>query len=67
VRVDEVRVGGLAAAVAVDLAAGVTAGDPDEAEVAVHAPLLGVHAGAEQLAGTLLGAALAARVVERQV
>ena len=36
--------------------------DADEAEVAVHRPLLVVHAGAQQLAGALLGAALAAGV-----
>src|SRR6476661_7455473 len=36
-----------------------------EAEVAVHLPVLGVDAGAQQLAGALLGAAFAARVVAR--
>ena len=49
------------------VAAGVLAGDSDEAEVAVHRPLLGVDARAQQLAGALLGAALAAGVVELQV
>ena len=41
--------------------------DPDEAEVAVHRPLLVVHARAKQLAGALLGAPLAAGIVERQL
>src|SRR6185503_9873815 len=62
VRVDEVGVGGARAAVAVDLAPRVAPGYADEAEVPVHAPLLGVDAGAKQLAGALLGAALAAGV-----
>jgi len=48
-------------------AAGVAALDPDEAEVAVHPPLLVVHARAQQLARSLLGAALAAWVIERDV
>jgi fatty acid desaturase len=38
--------------------------DADEAEIAVHGPLLVVHAGAEQLAGPLLGAPLAAWVAQ---
>src|SRR4051812_41490563 len=37
--------------------------DPDEPEVAVHLPLLLVHARAQQLAGALLGATFAAGVV----
>ena len=48
----------------VGLAAGVLAAHADEAEVAVHRPLLVVHAGAQQLAGALLGAPLATGVVE---
>src|SRR5215218_11449829 len=67
VRVDEVGVCGPRAAVAVDLAPGVAAGHADEAEVAVHPPLLRVHARAQELAGALLCAALAAGVVELQV
>src|SRR5438874_83404 len=38
--------------------------DPDEAEVAVHRPLLAVDAGAQQLARPLLGAPLAAGVAQ---
>src|SRR5262245_16365546 len=67
VRVDEIGVGGARAAIAVELAAGVAAGYADEAEVAIHPPLLGVDARAQELAGALLGAALAAGVVELQV
>src|SRR3712207_6863607 len=37
--------------------------DPQEAEVAIHVPLLVVHAGAQQGAGALLGAPLAPGVV----
>ena len=65
VRVDQVGVGGGVGGPAVGLAPGVLAADPDEAEVAVHGPLLVVDARAQQLAGALLGAALAAGVVER--
>src|SRR6185312_3003360 len=39
--------------------------DPDEAQVPVHRPLLLVDARLEELAGALLGAALAARVIRR--
>ncbi len=69
VRVDQVRVR-RAAQVARDhrVAAGpgLPAPHADEAEVAVHRPLLVVDARLQQLAGALLGAALAAGVVARQ-
>src|SRR4051812_27552576 len=67
VRVDEVRVrragaGGLRAALL--RSGGQRTPDADEPELAVHVPLLVVDAGAQELAGALLGAALAARVVD---
>src|SRR5829696_1748982 len=68
VRVDEVRVRG-AAQVARERRLAVAAlatPDADEPEVAVHLPLLVVHARLQELAGALLGAALAAWVVARQ-
>src|SRR3954469_6661039 len=66
VRVDEVRVrraGERRERAAPGRAGGERAPDPDEAEVAVHLPLLVVDAGAQERAGALLGAALAARGV----
>ena len=73
VRVDQVRVRGRRPAGARALApraswkragAGEPAVDADEAEVAVHRPLLVVDARAQELAGALLGAALAAGIAE---
>src|SRR5204862_5857644 len=64
VRIDEVGGGDPAQVAALRRrAAGLAAPDPDEPEVAVHRPFLVVDAGLQQLAGALLGAALAARVV----
>src|ERR687892_2933560 len=65
VRVDQVRVG--RAAGTVGFAAGVPPRDPYESEVPVHGPLLVVDARAQQLAGALLGAPLATRVVQVEV
>src|SRR5215210_1980600 len=62
VRIDQVGVVD-AAQVARPLGVGLAAPDAQEPEVAVHRPLLVVHARLEQLARTLLGAALAPGVV----
>src|SRR3954454_19621267 len=59
VRVDEVGVRDAAQLLVERL----RAPDPDEPEVAVHLPLLVVDARSQELAGALLGAALAAGVV----
>ena len=59
VRVDQVRVRDAAQVLVERLAAP----DPDQAQVAVHLPLLLVDARLQELAGALLGAALAAGVV----
>ena len=63
VRVDQVGVAGRGAARGRCARPGARPGTRRKPEVAVHRPLLLVHARAQQLAGALLGAALAARVV----
>ena len=63
VRVDQVRVRDAAQLLVQRLAAP----DPDQPQVAVHLPLLVVHARLQELAGALLGAALAAGVVRVDV
>src|SRR5918994_4543382 len=67
VRGDQVRVRGAAQGAREHrlAVAGLAAPDADEPEVAVHLPLLVVHARLQQLAGALLRAALAAGVVAR--
>ena len=70
VGVDQVGVGHaaeVAAGVRGDRAGGLAAPHAEEAEVAVHRPLLLVDAAAQELAGALLRAALAAGVVAAEV